>query len=132
MATLSPIRKPNGRNIQFFSQPMKQVKRAKWTTDKIDQRPIWWPRKTKTRLLDNCAICGHTGRIEMHHVRHIRKRGQQVKGFKLYLAAINRKQIPVCRQCHRDIHNGKYDGPNLSTILEKIETAKMENGGVSA
>jgi hypothetical protein len=68
----------------------------------------------------------------MHHVRHIRKRGQQVKGFKLYLAAINRKQIPVCRQCHRDIHNGKYDGPNLATILEKIETAKMENGGVSA
>jgi group II intron reverse transcriptase/maturase len=124
-------RKPNGRNIQFFSQPMKQVKRAKWTTDKIDQRPIWWPRKTKTRLLDNCAICGHTGRIEMHHVRHIRKRGQQVKGFKLYLAAINRKQIPVCGQCHRDIHNGKYDGPNLTTILGKIETAKMENGGVS-
>ena len=125
-------RKSNGRNIQFFSQPMKQVKRAEWTTDKIDQRPIWWPRKTKTRLLDNCVICGQTGRVEMHHVRHIRKRGQQVKGFKLYLAAINRKQIPVCRQCHRDIHNGKYDGPNLSTILEKIETAKMENGGVSA
>lgn len=125
-------RKPNGRYTQFFSQPMKQVKRAKRTAHNIDQRPIWWPRKTKTRLLDNCAICGYTGRIEMHHVRHIRKRGKHVKGFKLYLAAINRKQIPVCRQCHQDIHNGKYDGLNLSTILEKIETAKMKNGGVSA
>jgi group II intron reverse transcriptase/maturase len=125
-------RKPNGKNIQFFSQPMKQVKKAKWKTDNVDQCPIWWPRKTKTRLLDNCAICGFTGRIEMHHVRHIRKRGQRVKGFKLYLAAINRKQIPVCRQCHRDIHNGKYDGPNLSTILEKIEKAKGRHGGVSA
>lgn len=124
-------RKPNGRTIQFFSQPMEQVKRARRTTDNADQRPTWWPRKTKTRLRDNCAICEHTGRIEMHHVRHIRKRGQQVKGFKLYLAAINRKQIPVCRQCHRDIHNGKYDGPNLSTILEKIETAKVNHGGVS-
>lgn len=124
-------RKPNGKSTQFFSQPMKQVKKAKGTTGKIDQRPIWWPRKTKTRLLDDCAICGDAGRIEMHHVRHIRKRGHHVKGFKLYLAAINRKQIPVCRQCHRDIHNGKYDGPNLSTILEKIEVAKVKQGGVS-
>jgi group II intron reverse transcriptase/maturase len=118
--------KPNGRSAHFFSEPMKQVKRARRTAQNIDQRPIWWPRKTKTSLLDNCAICGYTGRIEMHHVRHIRKRGQHVKGFKLYLAAINRKQIPVCRQCHRDIHNGKYDGPNLSTILEKIEAAKVK------
>lgn len=123
-------KKPNGKSIQFFNQPMKQVKKAKWKTDNVDHCPIWWPRKTKTRLLDNCAICGFTGRIEMHHVRHIRKRGQRVKGFKLYLAAINRKQIPVCRQCHRDIHNGKYDGPNLTTILAKIEKAKMKTGGV--
>jgi predicted metal-binding protein len=47
------------------------------------------------------------------------------------LAAINRKQIPVCHQCHQDIHNGKYDGPNLSTILKKIEIAKTKNRGVS-
>lgn len=129
----NPIRykKENGKNIQFFSQPLKQVKRAKQSTRNLDQQPTWWPRKTKTRLLDDCAICGATERIEMHHVRHIHKRGQHVTGFKLYLAAINRKQIPVCHQCHQDIHNGKYDGPNLSTILKKIEIAKTKNRGVS-
>jgi len=113
--------KPNGKQLQFFSQPMKQVKKAKLTTRNIDQCPIWWPRKTKSRLLDNCAICSYSGRIEMHHVRHIRKRGQQVKGFKLYLAAINRKQIPVCHECHRDIHKGMYDGLSLSSILAELQ-----------
>jgi hypothetical protein len=124
-------RKPNGKYVQFFNQPLKQVKRAKQTKFNVDSQPKLWLRKTKSRLLDNCALCGDTGRIEMHHVRHIRKRGQHVRGFKLYMAAINRKQIPVCRPCHQDIHNGKYDGPNLSTILAKIETAKVKQGGVS-
>jgi hypothetical protein len=59
----------------------------------------------------------------MHHVRHIRKRGQAVQGFSLYLAAINRKQIPVCRECHWDIHRGKYDGASLSAILEQLRPA---------
>ena len=123
--------KPNGKIVQFFSQPMKQVKRAKQKVSNIDQQPTHWPKKTKTRLNDDCALCGHSGRIEMHHVRHIRKRGQHLTGFKLYQAAINRKQIPVCHQCHRDIHNGKYDGTRLSTVLAKIETTKLESGGVS-
>jgi hypothetical protein len=124
-------KKPNGRETQFFSQPLKQVKRAQYHRSDIDQQPIWWPRKTKTRLMDDCAICGHTGQIEMHHVRHIRKRGERVSGFKLYLAAINRKQIPVCHKCHREIHNGKYDGPNLTAILKQLEAAKMNYGGAS-
>jgi hypothetical protein len=37
----------------------------------------------------------------MYHVRHIRKRGQTVRGFTLYLAAINRKQLPVCHAWRR-------------------------------
>ena len=62
----------------------------------------------------------------MHHVRHIRKRGQQIQGFTLYLAAINRKQIPVCRQCHQDIHRGRYDGPSLSSIQARIQARQSE------
>lgn len=123
--------KPNGREIHFFNQPLTRVKWAKRSIPNIDLRPTWIPRRTQTRLLDNCAICESGGRIEMHHVRHIRKNGQKIHGFKLYLAAINRKQIPVCRQCHRDIHNGKYDGPRLSSVLEKIEAVKLEKRGAS-
>jgi hypothetical protein len=115
--------KPNGRKIHFFNQPMKQVKKAKGALINPDIRPTWGPRRTQTRLLDNCAICGNHEQIVMHHVRHIRKRGKQLQGFTLYMAAINRKQVPVCKKCHREIHNGQYDGVSLSSILKQIQTS---------
>ena len=114
--------KTNGRTIRFFNQPMKQVKKAMNTEAAIDTLPIWGPRRTQSRLLDNCAICKGPEKVEMHHVRHIRKRGERLKGFSLYLAAINRKQIPVCQRCHRDIHKGKYDGNSLSEIKAKLDS----------
>jgi nicotine oxidoreductase len=115
------FRKPNGREIHFFNQPLTQVKRAQITEAHVDEQPAWGPRRTRTRLLDQCSICGSGDRVEMHHVRHIRKHGEHVQGFTLYLAAINRKQIPVCHQCHQDIHRGKYDGADLSQILGQIQ-----------
>ena len=113
--------KPNGRETHFFNQPLKQTTTVQQSCTLTDAYPVWWPRKTQSRLLDNCAICNSPHQIEMHHVRHIRKQNQPIRGFTFYLAAINRKQIPVCKQCHRDIHNGKYDGDNLATVLEKLE-----------
>ena len=115
------FRKPNGRKICLFNQPLKQVKKAKGAKANLDTIPTWWPRRTQSRLMDNCIICESPERVEMHHVRHIRKRGKTVQGFSLYLAAINRKQVPVCHQCHRDIHNGKYDGANLAEILGQLQ-----------
>jgi hypothetical protein len=118
--------KPNGRKVHFFNQPMKQVKKAKRSAADIDALPTWWPRKTQSRLLDNCAICGSQEKVEMHHVRHIRKRGKKVQGFTLYMAAINRKQVPVCQECHREIHNGKYDGPSLPIVLGRLQARNSE------
>jgi predicted HNH restriction endonuclease len=40
------------------------------------------------------------------------------------MAEINRKQIPVCRDCHNKIHAGKYDGIKLSEFaLPKLAKA---------
>lgn len=116
--------KPNGRDTHFFNQPLKQVKKAPNPSANLDLQPTWYPRRTQSKLLDHCAICGGEANIEMHHVRHIRKRGQSLKGFTLYMAAINRKQVPVCRKCHRDIHNGKYDGASLASIEAQIQAHK--------
>jgi len=66
--------------------------------------------RTLSKLDFPCVICGENKNIEMHHVRHVRKIGQKVKGFNRVLASINRKQIPVCRNCHNKIHKGEYDG----------------------
>jgi hypothetical protein len=114
------VTKANGRIVQFHNEPLIQIKKAKIKKAEVDQQPKWIPRRTRSRLLDNCALCGSTERIEMHHLRHIRKRGQSLQGFALYMAMINRKQIPVCSRCHRAIHNGQYDGPSLAGVLEKL------------
>ena len=50
----------------------------------------------------------------MHHVKHIRK--GEVKGFTQVMKQLNRKQIPVCHNCHMKIHSGKYDGIALNKL----------------
>jgi len=78
-----------------------------------------WSHKMRTRskLGKPCCICNSLTHIEMHHVRHIRKTGgKKPVGFNTILQALNRKQIPVCRECHLKIHQGKYDGMDLSDL----------------
>ena len=119
------FKKPNGHSVHFFNQPLKQVKKARTTQTEIDKHPTWGPRRTQSRLMDTCAICDNPDDpVEMHHVRHIRKRGEKVQGFTLYMAALNRKQIPVCPKCHQNIHQGKYDGASLSQIVEQLHASR--------
>ena len=37
-------------------------------------------------------------------------------GFNRILRMLNRKQIPVCEICHRQIHRGAYDSLKLSEL----------------
>lgn len=86
-------------------------KKGAWS-DFHDYTPL---RKLRTtsRLLSPCCICGSYDKIEMHHVKHVRKMNHELKGFNRNMAKINRKQIPVCKPCHNSIHEGKYDGMSL-------------------
>lgn len=75
--------------------------------------------RTRSKLGKPCCICGEAEeQIEMHHVRHIRKLSNKrvAIGFNRLLRAMNRKQVPVCSNCHRKIHRGEYDGLKLSNL----------------
>ena len=75
--------------------------------------------RTRSKLGKPCCICGEAeGQIEMHHVRHIRKLSNKraATGFNRLLRAMNRKQAPVCSDCHWKIHRGEYDGLKLSNL----------------
>nr|UIB38921.1 hypothetical protein [Trentepohlia sp. YN1317] len=64
---------------------------------------------------ENCCICGISSqfsKIQIHHTKHIAK--DKTSGFSQIIRQINRKQIPVCVDCHKSIHNGTYDGLKLS------------------
>lgn len=75
--------------------------------------------RTKSRLgITNCAVktCLSGKPVEMHHVKHIRKTGKTVTGFTKLMALINRKQVPLCTDCHAAVHRGKYDGLALKDL----------------
>jgi group II intron reverse transcriptase/maturase len=74
--------------------------------------------RTRSKLGKICCICKEARQVEMHHVRHIRKLSDKRKpvGFHRVLRNLNRKQIPVCRTCHRKIHQGLYDGLSLKDL----------------
>jgi group II intron reverse transcriptase/maturase len=63
-----------------------------------------------------CSVCGKIGNTEMHHLKHIKKMNQNVKGFSKIMVCLNRKQIPVCWNCHYNIHQGNYNGKKLSDL----------------
>jgi len=60
-----------------------------------------------------CANCNSKENIEMHHVKHIRTINPSLNPFDKLLARINRKQVPLCSKCHREVHKGKFAGKSL-------------------
>lgn len=63
----------------------------------------------------DCLLCGESEDIQMHHVKHIKK--GKTEGFTQIMKQLNRKQIPVCTNCHTKIHSGKYDGIALNKLI---------------
>lgn len=73
--------------------------------------------RSRSKLGMPCCICNSAERVEMHHVRHIRKiGGKKPTGIDAILQTLNRKQLPVCAQCHKKAHRGEYDGLRLSDL----------------
>jgi hypothetical protein len=66
----------------------------------------------------------------MHHLKALRKDevDLQDKYFRAVMQRMNRKQIAVCHKCHRDIHNGVYDGVSLR-VLERDQTSDLKTLG---
>jgi len=72
-----------------------------------------WKVSTHSSLGYPCSSCGSTTQIEMHHVKHIRTINLKLNTFDRMMAEINRKQVPLCRNCHMEVHRGKYSGKSL-------------------
>jgi len=81
----------------------------------------WVQARTEASLDMPCSVCGCLEDVEMHHIRHIRKQAYALiprnMTWKQVLALRNRKQIPVCKRCHDNIHAGKYGGDRLASLV---------------
>jgi len=77
--------------------------------------------RTAFKIKKYCPLCGAENSsfnpIEMHHVKAVRK-GKEVGFTKEVMRVLNKKQIPCCRNCHRKIHRGQYDGKKLTDFYD--------------
>jgi len=72
-----------------------------------------------------CCMCGSSDNINMHHIKHVRHTKYELipreQVWARTMSLRNRKQIPLCRECHMNVvHRGKYGGTKLSTYVPKI------------
>ena len=91
-------------------------------TDFTDSlRVMDWSIRTVNFFNYVCSNCGTSEDLQVHHVKHIRTIDVDLNGFDKQMAAINRKQIPLCRNCHQRVHKGESDGMSLKH-LNQIKT----------
>lgn len=62
----------------------------------------------------NCSVCDSSYRVEMHHVRMMRDLSPKIQNLDALMAKANRKQIPLCRNCHMKYHDNKLIIPKAS------------------
>lgn len=87
--------------VNKFYDPMEVLDRKISTVSSLDQA---------------CSSCGAWENVEMHHLRHIRTINVKLNSFDQMLARVNRKQVPLCRNCHLEVHAGKYQGKSLKHL----------------
>jgi group II intron reverse transcriptase/maturase len=97
----------------FGGIPLSRNPKPYQITD-IDGRPKFNPRSEILNRLnaENCEMCGEKGPVEMHHVRglkDLRKPGKRpATGWEMEMAAMRRKTLATCSECHKAITYGKY------------------------
>lgn len=110
----------------FKRQPITRLSpRTKDPMKTLEQN--WNSKFTKSNLHKACIVCGVTQGVEMHHVRQIRElrnpKGKQ-DFFTRQMEAINRKQIPLCRDHHNRLHRDTWtpgERQRLTEISKKKE-----------
>lgn len=89
----------------------------------------WHHKLSKSNVNKVCIICGVKEQIEMHHVRKIHDLKMKAKGggldfFTFQMAAINRKQVPLCSRHHKKLHNGELSNKEIKLFKEGVKNVK--------
>nr|YP_009364073.1 hypothetical protein [Pediastrum duplex]AQU64402.1 hypothetical protein [Pediastrum duplex] len=108
--------------------PLKSGRIPTVTNDKFLDKVSWVSLRTQASLDMPCANCGAM-ESQQHHVKHIRKSTyaliQEGATVKKVMALRNRKQVPLCPDCHRNlVHGGKYDSTKL---IKLVPTRLVDN-----
>lgn len=67
----------------------------------------WRLQKTISSQGAGCEICGSFVNVDMHHVRALKDIDKSKNKIHQFMVAVQRKQIPLCKVHHKEIHKGK-------------------------
>ncbi len=118
------------RNLVFYRNTDWTVKRDAFRdSPEVDLVTMNVRLRTRSKLGLPCVVCGDPNKVQMHHVRHIRKMDdKEPRGFTRVMAALNRKQVPVCKACHGRIHRGEYDSLSLKELAYDLRKIRITSG----
>jgi hypothetical protein len=110
-----------GDYLDKYKYPTKDGRIPRVMDENFLEKINWVTRRAVASLGMPCTLCEDINNVEMHHIKHVRKMAyssiQETKPWLKLLSIKNRKQIPVCFNCHRTvIHGGGYYGPRLSLL----------------
>jgi group II intron reverse transcriptase/maturase len=96
----------------FGAIPLKRDPRPVEITDELPKFGTNRSELIDRMKADECEMCGAKGQTLVHHVRKLKdvnKPGRKDKPAWVHrMAAIRRKTLIVCPDCHRAIHNGEH------------------------
>jgi hypothetical protein len=88
---------------------------------------VWNAKFTKSNLFKSCLICGSVDNVEMHHVkkiRNLRDKTSKADFFTRQMEAMNRKQIPLCRDHHQRLHKREWTTEEREILRVKASGEK--------
>jgi group II intron reverse transcriptase/maturase len=100
-------------------EAMKQNKLT--STDRNPLSLLGWRMSKGIKVFgEPCFICGSTNNVEMHHVKSLKDLKPLKNMIKDRQRAILRKQIPLCKMHHLQIHN--YNWRNSAISIKRLKS----------
>lgn len=96
---------------EFGGIPLKTAKRVSNITPNVVTLGFNRTELVARLLADECELCGSRTNVQVHHIRKmadLNKKGRKPKPLWVErMAAIRRKTLIVCLECHKAIHAGR-------------------------
>ena len=75
-----------------------------------------------------CVVCHSLEGVQAHHVRKLRelRNRPHLDSFTMQMAAVNRKQVPLCHEHHVKLHKGTMNDSERKSFAAGIRNSSVE------
>ena len=87
----------------------------------------WNGKLINSNLFKVCVICGSSDHVQMHYVRKtndLKAKKNKMDLFSIYMAAINRKQVPLCSTHYVALQNNTLSASDRELFKNNLKVLK--------